>query len=196
MQDSKRERERENRSKRYFPPLLASVTSSLRSTHSVLVWRGGGSQGLEPPNGLWEQSDSSSPTWLLTWQLFSLGLREVGKQHVLPALPSPASQTCGFLFCCWEHQDSHIQEGPLRRTSLLRAKRGSSQDTSQTQKSGDFFYIYVCVYIYILPLPPPLILKYIFWLFFPPSTPLFLKMEEMPGTTSRPKRPYLCYLQR
>lgn len=94
------ETERENGSRKHFPLLLAGVTSSLCPTHLALVWRGGGAQGLEPPNGLWEQLDLGCPTWVLPQQLLSLSQREVGKRKgsvcSLPChhlLPRPAGSS-------------------------------------------------------------------------------------------------------
>lgn len=127
------ETEREDGSKRHFLPLLAGVTSLL-----CLNMLGIGVEGmrcLRPGATEWavgtarfELSHLGAPPAASLPQPEGGG--QAGRQRVLPVLPSPASQTCQFLFCWRDDQGNHMQKGSLRKTSLLRARRASSQDTS------------------------------------------------------------------
>lgn len=69
---------------------------------------------------------------------------QVRRQQVLPVPWSAAFQTCQFLSCWGEHQGNRMQKGPLRETSLLRARTASSQGTLevlevQEEKAGGFY---------------------------------------------------------
>ena len=90
---------------------------------------------------LWEQPDSSSPTWVLPWQLLSLSRREGGRQegsvcslpccHLLPkpASSSSASESIKATTCRKDLSGKPVcsEPGELPAKTLYKYRRRSQE---------------------------------------------------------------------